>query len=103
LEFPHLQKAYEKYHKDGFEIVAINVGRDTPEQIKAHMESSKVTFIAVKNESGGNDTGMAYHVRGCPTNYLVGKDGKIISAWAGFNPQKGADHLKEEFAKAGLK
>jgi peroxiredoxin len=105
LEFPHLQKAYEKYQKDGLEIVSINVREtDTPEAIAALWKERGLTWTPVKNAKGGdNDAVAAYKVRGCPTNFLVGKDGKIISSWVGFHPQKGADHLQEEFAKAGFK
>src|SRR4030095_7615911 len=98
-----LQKAYDQYQKDGFEIVSINV-TDSMEAIGTFWKENKFTWTAVRNERGGaNDAAAAYRVRGCPTNFLVGKDGKIISSWVGFSPQKGADHLKEEFARAGFK
>jgi peroxiredoxin len=106
LEFPHLQKNYEQFKPAGLEIVSINVGRnDTPESIKALFAREKLTWIAVRDEFDGTQfkTRNAYQVPGCPTNFLVGKDGKIISSWVGFHPQRGADHLKEEFAKAGFK
>ena len=107
MEFPHLQKLYEQYQKDGLEMVAVNVSRtDSPESIKKLWETQKLTFTAVKDEPGETGrakTFTAYKGRGCPTNYLVGKDGKIVTRWVGFHPQTGADHLKEEFAKAGFK
>jgi peroxiredoxin len=104
LEFPHLQKNYEQFNKQGLEIVSINVSmRDTPEAIKKFWQDTKLTFKVVKDEQGAGSISKAYKVRGCPTNYLVGKDGKIISRWVGFRPQTGAEHLKEEFAKAGFK
>ena len=107
MEFPHLQKAYDQHKSQGLEIVSINVrAADTPDAIKQLWSGSKLTWTAVKDEPGDNGrpkTMGAYKARGCPTNFLVGKDGKIISSWVGFHPQTGAAHLKEEFAKAGFK
>lgn len=106
MELPNLQKFYEKHHadKDGLEIIAVNVrAADTPESIKMLWQTNKLTFPAVKDEAGEARIFPKFKGRGCPTNYLLDKDGKVISAWVGFHPQTGADHLKEEFAKAGFK
>lgn len=107
MEFPHLQEAYKKYKDQGFEIIAVNVSaRDTPEAIKKLFTDAKLTFTPVKDEIGENMRGKtmaAYGVRGCPTNFVVDKEGKIVASWVGFHPQTGAKHLKEEWAKLGFK
>jgi peroxiredoxin len=106
LEFPHLQTNYQKFREKGLEIVSINVSpRDTPEAIRKYWTDSKLTFTTVRDQpgEGGPQTMQAYKGRGCPTNYLVGKDGKVISNWVGFHPQNGAEHLKEKLAAAGFK
>ena len=63
----------------------------------------KLAFPTVKDDSPERATLKAFHVYAFPTSYFIGKDGKIVSAWIGFDPQKGAERLREEFAKAGFK
>lgn len=102
-EHAELQKLYAKHKDRGLEIVAVNGGkRDTPELMKKRWDEMKLTFATVKDDSAERATLKAFHVYAFPTSYFV-KDGKIVSGWIGFDPQKGTERLREEFAKAGFR
>jgi hypothetical protein len=62
----------------------------------------KLSFLTVKDDSPDRATLKSFHVYAFPTSYFV-KDGKIIAGWIGFDPQKGTERLREEFAKAGFR
>ena len=103
-EHSELQKLYKKYKDQDLEIIAVNGGkRDTPELIKKRWDEMKLAFPTVKDDSAERATLKAFNVYAFPTSYFVGKDGRIISGWIGFDPQKGPERLKEEFAKAGFR
>jgi peroxiredoxin len=102
-EHAELQKLYAKHKDRGLEIVAVNGGkRDTSELIKKRWDEMKLTFLTVKDDSPERTALKAFRVYAFPTSYFI-KDGKIVSAWIGFDPQKGTDRLREEFAKAGFR
>jgi peroxiredoxin len=103
-EHAELQKLYSKYKDRALEVIAINGGkRDTPDLMKKRWDEMKLTFPTVKDDSAQRNTLKAFRVYAFPTSYFVGKDGKIISGWIGYDPQKGAERLREEFARAGFK
>lgn len=103
-EHADLQKLYAKHKDKGLEIIAINGGkRDTPDIIKKRWEEVKLTFPTVKDDSPDRAILKAFHVYAFPTSYFVGKDGRVISGWIGYDPQKGTERLRQEFAKAGFR
>lgn len=102
-EHAELQKLYARHKNQGLEIVAVNGGkRDTPELMKKRWDEMKLTFATVKDDSAERTTLKGFHVYAFPTSYFV-KDGKIVAGWIGFDPQKGTERLREEFAKAGFR
>jgi peroxiredoxin len=79
-ELPNVLKAYDKYHKDGFEIIGISLDR---EKDKAKLE----TFIKDKNMTWAqffdgkgweNELGQKYGVNSIPATYLLNGEGVII-------------------------
>jgi peroxiredoxin len=104
MALPHLQKNYEQFSEAGLEIVCVNVGPgDSSADIKGHWKASKFTMPVAKNGSGANDVFKTYRGINSPTNYLIGKERKIISRWVGFLPKNGADRLKQELGKADFR
>jgi tetratricopeptide (TPR) repeat protein len=73
-EFPYIQAVLDKYKDQGFEIVAVNVEREEDDFVMPLLKGFGLGFIPLK----GNDTiTHTYHVRGEPTNFLIGADGRI--------------------------
>jgi peroxiredoxin len=46
-EAPFVQKMYEKYKGNGFDVMGVGEYQDSPEQMKANLEAFKITFPVV--------------------------------------------------------
>ena len=75
-EFPHFQQVVDKFKGKDLAYVGINVFKDQAPYVASFMRSSGYSFSPLAD----NDDAVmkAYHVRGCPTNFLIDKDGKIV-------------------------
>ncbi len=73
----------DKYGKDSFEVLAINVDMEKPEAL-AFLESQKVTFPILDENTGGG-TQHKYQILAMPTAFLVDGEGKIVMQHSGFN------------------
>jgi len=74
-EMPLLH-ALEREAVDGFRIVCINVDRGDSDEVKEFMDEVTPHFHTLLDPSG--EVRGDYAVRGLPTSYLIGRDGKII-------------------------
>ena len=73
----------QKYGKDSFEVLAINVDMEKHEAL-TFLEQQKVSF-PILDENTGGETQHKYQILAMPTAFLVGPYGKIIFQHAGFN------------------
>ncbi len=96
--FPWMHKMKENYAKDGFEILAINLDRDK-KLADEFLSSVEVNFIVAFDQAG--DTASLYGLRGMPSSYLIGRDGKLYASHTGFR-DKDKSSL-EELIKNQLK
>lgn len=72
-------------HFQGQGVVALAVNtRDSTQAIAEFYEKGKFTLTAVQN---GNNAGRTYRVRATPTNYVIGKDGRVLFGTIGYNPR----------------
>lgn len=77
-EAPYLQKLTEKYGKDGFVILAINVHPKEDSMVLPYFQKTKYNFIPlqVPDEEFAE---REYQAKGFPTNYLVNKQGQMVA------------------------
>ncbi len=74
-EFPYIQSVLEKYKDKGFEIYAVNVQPEEDDFVLGIIKGFRLGFVPLRgNEDFATDV---YHVRGEPTNFLIGADGKL--------------------------
>lgn len=75
---PKLVKIYQKYHKKGFEILAVSLDRDKESWEKA-IKDDKLTWHHV-SDLGFWDNAVAreYRINSIPQNLFVDQNGKII-------------------------
>ncbi|MGL6197212.1 MAG: TlpA family protein disulfide reductase [Thermoguttaceae bacterium] len=99
-EIPNMKANWEKYHKDGFEIIGIAVW-DKTDIVKDFVEKEGTPWTIMDDQQGieaGDESLAAYYgVTGIPTMVLIGRDGKVISTRA-----RGAELnklLEEQFSK----
>ncbi|HWW41558.1 TlpA disulfide reductase family protein [Pedobacter sp.] len=98
---PHLKELYNKYSKQGFEIVGIAQENRSLEKGKVSwkkaVEEDGLPWIQLLNEelkAAGGDLVKAYNVHSFPTKILINKDGIIL--WKGVGSEKGLDELLTE-------
>jgi peroxiredoxin len=78
-ELPHVKAAYDKYHDQGFEIIAISfdlqVGR-----LAAFIKEKQMPWPQVCDEKGpGGKLAQAYGIRGIPATFLLDREGKVAA------------------------
>ncbi len=77
-ELPHLLKAYEKYHANGFEIIGISLDQDKA-KLEAFIKKEKMPWPQFFDGKGwGNKLAAQYGVNSIPATYLLDGEGKII-------------------------
>ena len=96
-EMPNLKKAYEKYHKKGFEIVGISLDSDKAAW-EAAVKDKQLNWIHLSDLNAWQSAGGAlYGVRSIPNTFLMDKDGKIVGHnLSGEELEKKLDELMAE-------
>jgi peroxiredoxin len=87
-----MDKIRQKYSEKGFEIIAVNLDKDRS-AADAFLKKLDVSFTLAFDQSG--DSAAQYKLKGMPTSYLIGRDGKVYASHIGFR-----DKDKVELEKA---
>lgn len=75
-EMPALQRTYQTYHDQGFEILAINAAnQDDLQDALTFAEEMGLTFPLLLDESG--DVSNLYQLRSLPTSFFIDRQGII--------------------------
>lgn len=85
MAMPHLQSLHDKYKDKPVKVFSVNCrergGQDAA--ARNYLKQKKFTYPQLfKGDSAAND----YLVRGIPTMYVIGADGKILHGERGFKP-----------------
>jgi len=80
--FPWMNAIQEKYRSQGFEVIAVNLDANH-EDAQKFLAATPAGFTVAFDSRG--QTPRQYGVKGMPTSYLIGRDGKILSRHTGFN------------------
>ena len=100
MELPRLQKLYETYRDQGFEVVAVEAFRDTKQATK-FTEDKGLSFTLLEN--GAEDAEVVssmFGVYAFPTSLLVDREGRVMYAHVGF--ELGDEQKLEEEIKSLL-
>lgn len=90
-EFPHLQKAYDKYHDKGFEILSFSVdaSREVVERFrKERFAMPWLHSIDPQLRATGSEMAKLFEVYFYPTAFLVDASGKIIATTESLRGEK---------------
>jgi thiol-disulfide isomerase/thioredoxin len=81
-EMPNIARAYDTYHKRGFDVVSVSVDQDR-KALDEFVEKEKHpwTILVDNTEAQGTDKSLAtyYGIFGIPQLILVGKDGNVVT------------------------
>jgi thiol-disulfide isomerase/thioredoxin len=79
--FPWMKKIKQDYADQGFEIVAINLDEER-KLADEFLKEVDVNFKIAFDKDG--QTPSLYKLKGMPSSYLIGRDGKIYATHTGF-------------------
>lgn len=78
-ELPSVLETYEKYNKQGFEIIGISLDRDE-EKLTSFIRERKMTWPQYYDGQGWqNKLAVKYGVQSIPATYLLDGEGKIVA------------------------
>ena len=78
-EMPNIRAVYKKYHSKGFEVIGVSFDRDETvlrEFIKENQLPWRQIFAGEKRSS---PVAQKYRIRGIPAQFLISREGKVIS------------------------
>ena len=93
-EIPDFIELYDKYNKEGLEIVGIAIQSGSPENIKLFSEHYKINY-PILTDINGNESYKAFSdygtisgvgMRAVPTTFLIDRDGYIVKNYRGARP-----------------
>ena len=79
--FPWMAEMKKTYQDKGLEIVAVNLDKEK-KLADEFLEGLEVNFIVAFDKAG--DSATRYELRGMPSSYLIGRDGKLYASHIGF-------------------
>ena len=79
--FPWMSSMKKNYADQGFEVLAVNLDKDR-KLADAFLKEMNVNFIVAFDKSG--ESASDYKLKGMPSSYLIGRDGKIYASHIGF-------------------
>jgi cytochrome c biogenesis protein CcmG/thiol:disulfide interchange protein DsbE len=82
--FPWMRELKSTYQDQGLEVVAVNLDKDRA-LASTFLQDLDVNFVVAFDESGS--TASEYQLKGMPSSYLIGRDGKIYASHVGFRDQ----------------
>jgi thiol-disulfide isomerase/thioredoxin len=77
-EMPNVIKVYEKYHGKGFEIIGISLDQDKDSLVNFIKQNNMTWREYFDGQGFDNKLAVKYGVQAIPSNFLIGRNGKII-------------------------
>ncbi len=78
-ELPTVLKAYEEFHPQGFEVVAISLDEDKA-ALEAFIKDKKMPWPQEFSGAGwGSPLAKKFGIEGIPATFLIGKNGQVVA------------------------
>jgi len=87
--FPWMQTLYDKYHKGGLEIIAVNVDKNHKDA-RQFLSQTDVTFSVIYDSTG--KIAKQYGLEAMPSSFIYDRSGKLVMQNCGFQKSE-ADSL----------
>ena len=90
---------YQKHQKHGLVVLGFN-GADDRKIALDYMKANEVTFPNIIESSEAADKAVAQYetlggMSAVPMTYVIGRDGKVVDAWYGYEPSRTQQALKK--------
>ncbi len=83
MAMPGLQKLHEKYKGQPVQIIGVSCRERSGAKPEKYMEEKNFTYMLLVD---GTEVAQKYKVGGIPAFYVIGQDGKVVWASAGYSP-----------------
>ena len=93
--FPWMHAIKQSYADRGFEVLAVNLDKDR-KLADEFLKKMDVNFVVAFDENG--KSAADYKLKGMPSSYLIGRDGKVYASHIGFR-----DNDREKLEQAIIK
>jgi peroxiredoxin len=97
---PHLDKLYQSQKTAGLQVFAVNL-QEEKEKVQEFVTNTKLGLHILLDTEG--KTSIPFKAEGIPETVVVGKDGKVVKVFVGFDPGTTPEELKKAVDKAFLK
>jgi cytochrome c biogenesis protein CcmG, thiol:disulfide interchange protein DsbE len=94
--FPVMEELHQKYGAKGLVILAVNVDEDAG-AMKDFLKSHPAHFVIVRDAN--KKLVSTANIASMPSSFVVGTDGKVISAHKGFHGKESTKQYVEEIEK----
>lgn len=94
--FPWMGRMQERYGAEGLVVLAVNLDENRADA-QRFLEATPARFTVLYDPQG--NSARAWRVKGMPTSYLIGPDGKITFVHTGFREEHG-EELEKEIRRA---
>ena len=81
--FPWMNEMQQKYRAKGLKVIAVNVDARSDDAAKFLVQNPSDFTVAFDSKGA---TPSQYGVKGMPTSFLIGRDGRVIASHSGFRP-----------------
>jgi thiol-disulfide isomerase/thioredoxin len=89
-EIPNIKDNYQKYHRQGFEVVGISLDQISSLELAEFVKKEEVPWTICRDADSPHSMAAYYGIQGIPDMILVGRDGKVVTLNArgpGLGPQ----------------
>ncbi|WP_068544797.1 TlpA disulfide reductase family protein [Thalassotalea crassostreae] len=90
--FPWMNEMQEKYDKQGFKVITINLDVNKKDAIE-FLEENSANFTVIYDPKGS--IAKEFKLKGMPNSFMIGRDGKPKSAHVGFFDDKKPEYEEE--------
>jgi peroxiredoxin len=74
-EMPAMERLHQRYKDRGLVVLALSQDQASSQEVRAFVDDLELTFPVWHDRDGL--VGRQYSIRGVPTSYLIGRDGRI--------------------------
>ena len=80
-EMPSLERLYQKFKDQPFEILAVSIDADGKESVAPFMAKHKLSFPALLDQKG--DIRGPYGITGVPESFIIDRNGRMVKKIVG--------------------
>jgi thiol-disulfide isomerase/thioredoxin len=81
---PVIETLYNEFRDSGLVVLGMNVRDKESQELRKYLEDKKITYPTLLD---AKDVAADFRVGAYPTFYMIGKDHKVILAFAGYSPE----------------